>query len=245
MVSLHADHRIHPAERFAALVADGVRLAASTDLLLTVGIPPDRPETGFGWIRAGQAVPTSLPRTLRRVEAFVEKPDRATAERYMAEGLLWNSGIFIWPVARFLEELRLHAPEVAPFLELLDRGDDEGFFQAVSPISVDEAVLERSARVATLDADFEWDDVGSWEALARSRPSDDAENVAEGRLVAVDAHRNVVWSEDGPVVLFGVDDLVVVRAEGVTVVAPRGRSADWKTLLQRLPPELANPEGDR
>jgi mannose-1-phosphate guanylyltransferase len=243
MVSLHADHRIEPLEAFAELVRGGVLAASASDLLLTIGVPPDRPETGFGWIRPGDPVDVPPGVSCRRVGAFVEKPDRATAERYLAQGLLWNSGIFIWPVARFLEEIRRHSPEIAPHLALLDRGDDAAFFEAVTPISVDEAVLERSGHVGVLAATFEWDDVGSWDALARSRPADDHGNVGEGRTVAVEASGNVVWSDDGPVVLFGVDDLVVVRAGGVTVVAPRNRSADWKTLLRHLPEDLADPGG--
>jgi mannose-1-phosphate guanylyltransferase len=243
MVSLHADHRIEPLEAFSDLLRGGVQAASASGLLLTVGIPPDRPETGFGWIRPGDPVEAPPGVSCRRVGAFVEKPDRPTAERYLAQGLLWNSGIFIWPVARFLEEIRRHSPEIAPHLALLDRGDDDAFFEAVTPISVDEAVLERSGHVGVLAATFQWDDVGSWDALARSRPADDQGNVGEGRMVAVEASRNVVWSDEGPVVLFGVDDLVVVRAGGVTVVAPRNRSADWKTLLRHLPEDLADPGG--
>jgi mannose-1-phosphate guanylyltransferase len=245
MVSLHADHRIEPTEAFTALVEDGARIARDENLLLTVGIRPDRPETGFGWIRPGSPIASAEGATRAfRVDTFVEKPDLERATRYLAAGLLWNSGIFLWPVRQFLEELRRHAPEVAPHLPLLDAGDDEGFFEAVTPISVDEAVLERSTRVGMLEAAFTWDDVGSWDALARGRPADEAGNVSEGGLVAVEAHRNVVWSEEGPVVLFGVDDLVVVRSGGVTLVAPRSRSADWKTLVRHLPEGLARGEGE-
>ncbi len=243
MVSLHADHRIEPLEAFTELVLDGCRIASEADLLLTIGIPPTRPETGFGWIRPGDPVASGSSTPCRRVGSFVEKPDRATAERYLAEGLLWNSGIFIWPVARFLEEIRLHAPEIAPHLALLDRGEEAAFFEAVTPISVDESVLERSGRVGVVAATFEWDDVGSWEALARRGPTDDRGNVSEGRTVAIEATGNVVWSDEGPVILFGVDDLVVIRAGGVTVVAPRDRSADWKTLLRHLPGDLPGAGG--
>ncbi len=244
MVSLHADHRIEPEDAFVELVRDGARIARDEDILLTVGIRPDRPETGFGWIRPGDPIQGArVPTRAFRVDAFVEKPDLERATRYLAEGLFWNSGIFLWPVRRFLEEIRLLAPEIAPHLPLLDAGDDEGYFAAVTPVSVDEAVLERSTRVGMLEAGFAWDDVGSWDALARGRPTDEEGNVSEGTLVAVEAHRNVVWSEEGPVVLFGVDDLVVVRSGGVTLVAPRSRSADWKTLVHHLPEALARGDG--
>lgn len=238
MVSLHADHRIEPLEAFTRGILEAVAVARATDLLLTIGVIPDRPETGYGWIRPGDPV-TGSPHPCRRVAAFVEKPDLPRAQRYLAEGLLWNSGIFVWRVDRFLAEIRAHAPEIAPHLPLLDAGREEAFFEAVTPISVDEAVLERSGRVGVLPAPFAWDDVGSWGALPRTRPADAEGNVVEGRAMTVDARRNVIWAEDGPVVLFGVEDLVVVRAGGITVVAPRDRSPDWKDLLRHLPEDLA------
>jgi mannose-1-phosphate guanylyltransferase len=238
MISLHADHLVEPDDALAALLPRAAALAAEEGLLLTVAIPPDRPETGYGWIRPGAPLRDEAGLRAWRVGAFVEKPDRATAERYLAEGYLWNSGIFVWSAARFLEEVHLHAPEIAPHLAHLDRGDDEAFFQAVSPISVDEAVLERSGRVGTVEATFRWDDVGSWAALSRARTGDEAGNVSVGPMHAVRAGGNVVWAEDGPVVLFGVDDLVVVRTGGITVVARKDRSEEWKELVGRLPEHL-------
>lgn len=240
MISLHADHRIEPLDAFVRGMQEAVRIAAATDLLLTVGVVPDRPETGFGWILPGAEV-EGAPFPVRRVDRFVEKPDRARAEAYLAEGLLWNSGIFVWPVRRFLEEVRAHAREIAPHLGHLDRGEVEAFFDAVTPISVDEAVLERSPAVGVVPAPFAWDDVGSWSALPRTRPADAGGNVTVGPVRVVEARENVVWAEEGPVVLFGVEGLVVVQSGGVTVVAPRDRAADWKTLLDALPPALRNP----
>ncbi len=240
MVSLHADHRIDPLDAFVQGMQEAVRVSAASDLLLTIGVVPDRPETGFGWILPGDDV-EGAPFPVRRVDRFVEKPDRARAEAYLAEGLLWNSGIFVWPVRRFLEEVRTHAPEIAPHLGLLDRGETEAFFDAVTPISVDEAVLERSTAVGVMPAPFEWDDVGSWSALPRGREADAQGNVAVGPVTGVEARGNIVWAEEGPVVLFGVEGLVVVQSGGITVVAPRDRAPDWKTLLEALPPALRNP----
>lgn len=240
MISLHADHLIEPAERLAELLGRAAALAAEEDLLLTVAVPPDRPETGYGWIRPGAVLrdssgPNDPGLRAWRVGAFVEKPDLPTAERYLAEGLLWNSGIFVWRAATFLEEVHAHAPEIGPHLALLDRDDVAGFFDAVTPVSVDEAVLERSPRVGAVEATFRWDDVGSWDALARALPPDADGNVRRGAVHAVEAHRNVVWSEEGDVVLFGVEDHIVIRAGGVTVVAPRSFSPRWKDLLDHLP----------
>jgi mannose-1-phosphate guanylyltransferase len=238
LISLHADHLIDPDEALSALLPRAAALAADEDLLLTLAVPPDRPETGYGWIRPGAPIRDEAGLRAWRVGAFVEKPDLPTAERYLRGGYLWNSGIFVWSARRFLEEVRLHAPEIAPHLAHLDRGDVEAYFQEVSPISVDEAVLERSGRVGTVEATFRWDDVGSWASLSRARSGDEAGNVTVGETHPVQAGGNVVWAEDGPVVLFGVDDLVVVRTGGITVVARKDRSPDWKELVARLPERL-------
>lgn len=242
LVSLHSDHVIHPAEALDSLLRGAVAVARKTGLLLTVAVPPDRPETGYGYLLPGEAVPdVSGGVPTRRVARFEEKPDAATAARYLKEGYRWNSGIFIWRADRFLEELRLNSPEIAPHLHHLDAGDEAAFFDAVPSIAVDHAVLERSSRVAFVEAQFRWDDVGSWEALQRTRPADERGNVAVGSVHMVDCRDTVAWGEDGPVVAWGVEGMVVVRARGVTFVCPLGRARDLKTLLGQLPQELMDP----
>jgi mannose-1-phosphate guanylyltransferase len=230
MVSLHADHLIQPLAAFEESVAAAVRIARRDDLLVCIGVPPDRIETGYGHVEPGVPVDTGGPVKAYRVRAFHEKPDPATAKRYVDQGHLWNTGIFVWKASVLLEETRRHAPEVSEFLPLI-RQSDAAFFDAVPVSVIDRAVMERSARVATVRATFSWDDVGSWEALSRTRPQDARGNVAIGTARAVDARGNVVFAEEGEVVLFGVDDLVVVRTHDKTLVLPRGRAADLKTLL--------------
>ena len=242
LISLHSDHVIDPPLAFQELLEGAVRVAASTGLLLTVAIPPDRPETGYGYLLPGAPVPPVAGGVATRmVDRFVEKPDPATAARYMESGYRWNSGIFVWRADRFLEELREHSPEIAPHLPLLEAGDVDAFFLAVPAMAVDHAVLERSRRVAAVDATFRWDDVGSWEALSRTRPADARGNVGVGAVHQVDCDHTVAWGEEGPVVLWGVEGLVVVRAGGVTLVCPRERAADLKTLLAQLPAGLVQP----
>ena len=238
MVSLHADHVIRPLETFARLVADAVQLAREWGVLVTVGAPPSRPDPGFGYIQPGAPLETTGGSEAYRVEAFHEKPTPALAADYLGRGYLWNTGIFVWTARTFLEEIGIHAPEIARALPLLEEDGPAAFFETVPTISVDVAVLERSSRVAVARADFEWDDVGSWEAVARSRPSDPLGNVAAGEAYVVDSSRNVVFAEGGPVVLFGVEDLVVVRTGRVTMVTTRERSPDLKDLLARLPEPL-------
>ncbi len=238
MVSLHADHLIEPEDAFRTLVPRAAALARQEDLLLTIAVPPDRPETGYGYIRPGAEIVNESGFRGWRVGAFVEKPEHETAVRYVKDGYLWNSGIFIWTVSRFLEEIRMHAPELGAHLPLLDEGRDEAFFERAPSISVDEAVLERSGRVGTVEATFRWDDVGGWEALQRTTPTDEWGNAVMGEVHTEESEGCIVWAEDGPVVLFGVEKLVVVRSGGMTLVLPRERAADLKSLLASLPESL-------
>jgi mannose-1-phosphate guanylyltransferase len=234
LVSLHADHVIWPLDAFRNTVESAIRLAREEALLVTVGVVPDRVETGFGHIEPGATLTVDQGHEAFRVASFHEKPDPATAERYRAEGHLWNTGIFVWKAAVFLEEVRRHAPEVATHLPLLDADGAAAFFDAVPPCVVDRTVLERSRRVGCVRATFEWDDVGSWEALTRTRDADASGNVVVGSGRVVDGSENVVVADQGRVVLFGVNDLVVVRTEAETLVMPRHRAGDLKALLDAL-----------
>lgn len=233
MVSLHADHRVHSLDGFQETIQAAAEIARTHDVLVCVGAVPDRAETGFGHIKRGEALGTSGEIVAHRVQAFHEKPDAETAQRYVSEGHLWNTGMFVWKVSTFLSELAEHAPDVSDCLELLKDGV-EAFFEAVPVSVVDTAVMERSQRVATVAALFAWDDVGTWEALSRSKPADSDGNVLVGDAITVDGTGNIVFADQGDVVLFGVDDLVVVRTSDATLVMPRERAADLKTLLAEL-----------
>lgn len=233
LVSLHSDHLIRPLEGFKETVRAAVEVARTQDLLVTVGVEPDRVETGYGHIQPGEPVKAGSLDAFR-VQQFHEKPDAETARRYMDEGYLWNTGIFIWKASVFLDEVRRHAPEVAACFPALESGGAKAFFDEVPVCVVDTAVMERTHRAATVKAAFSWDDVGSWEALSRTRDGDAGGNVVEGSGRVVDGTGNVVYAEGGEVVLFGVDDLVVVRSGARTLVMPRERAATLKSLLERL-----------
>src|SRR5262249_15499181 len=152
----------------------------------------------------------------------------------MLIGYLWMSGIFVWRVGDFLDDVRRVTPEIAPALHAHAR-DMRAFFAAVTPVSVDVGVLERSDRVVVLPGDFGWDDVGTWAALRRVRHTDAAGNAAQGELHAVDAHHNVVHAPGTSVVLYGVSNLVVVVQNGLLLVTTAERSSDLKTLIEALP----------
>ena len=240
MASLHSDHVIAPNEAFQQLLVAAARCAVQHQRLLTIGVTPTRPETGYGYLKPGARLDVEF--DAYDVQQFVEKPDRELATQYIQRGYLWNSGLFVWPVRLFLEEVARHSGEIAPHLPRALDGDTETFFANVPTISVDEAVLERSDKVGVMPATFMWDDVGAWDAVGRTRDRDAAHNVAVGDVHLVDATNCIAWSDQGPVVLYGTEDLVVVRANNVTFVAPRDRTPDLKRLLERLPQHLREPK---
>jgi mannose-1-phosphate guanylyltransferase len=230
MVSVHADWSIADDAEFQKALAVAADIAERHQALITVGIVPSRADPGFGYIQPGK----DLGGGARRVERFVEKPDRARAEEMRRDGYLWNSGIFVWRVGDFLDDVRRLTPEVSRALHA-HANDLAGFFSAVTPISVDVGVLERSDRVIVMPGDFGWDDVGTWGALKRVRANDASGNAVRGHVYAVEAKDNVVHAPDMPVVLYGVSDLVVVVQNGLLLVTTVDRSSDLKTLMDALP----------
>jgi len=234
VLSLHADWHLGDGEAFRATARAALEAAARYDALVTTGIVPSRAEPGYGHLVPGDALGPGV----RRVARFVEKPKPAAARKLMDEGALWNSGLFAWTARRLTEEIRQHTPEVASALPKLEAGDVAGFFQEVTPISIDVGLLERSGRVACVSGDFPWDDIGSWSALARIGEPDARGNLTEGPVHVVASHDCIAWSDSLPVVLTGVHDLVVVCANGRILVMPRSQAGALKDTLEALPSEV-------
>jgi mannose-1-phosphate guanylyltransferase len=235
MVCVHADWAIGDVAGYQATLAEAAAVAAARHALVTVGIVPTRPDPGFGYIQPGAAVDGGV----WAVERFVEKPDRARAAQFVADGFLWNSGIFAWRAGDLLAEVDALTPEVAPALRAAG-GSLEAFCAGVrSPVAIDVGVMERSRRVLVLRGDFGWDDVGTWGALHHVRAHDGAGNALHGAAFALEAHDNVVHAEDSRVILYGVADLVVVAQPGRVLVTTRDKAAELKGLLDALPPGFA------
>jgi mannose-1-phosphate guanylyltransferase len=240
MMSIHADWAVADPDGFRAALRRAAGIAATTHALVTVGVVPSQPYPGYGYIKPGEEISDSS--GAKRVAEFVEKPDAERAKAMVREGYLWNSGIFVWCVGDFLDEVRTHCREVAPALEA-HSSDLEQFFNAVrNPIAVDVGVLERSDRVAVIPGDFGWDDVGTWAALSRVRQSDGNGNVLTGDVHAVQSSNNVVHAEGNEVVLYGVSDLVVVTHGGLTLVTTTQHATDLKQLLNALPARVRDRE---
>lgn len=238
VLSVHADWVVSDGDAFRAAAAAALDLAEREDVLVTVGARPTRPETGYGWIVPGEPLGSGF-----RIARFQEKPSADAAAGLMASGALWNTGLFAWTAKRFRAEVEEHTPELARGLPHFDAGDVDAAFKVVTPVTVDIGLLERTRRGAVLPASFGWDDVGGWPALRRVRSADAAGNVTAGEVWAIDSERCVLWSEEGPVVAFGLTDAVVVRARGVTFVTTVARAPDLKKLLDQLPPGLTGERG--
>lgn len=230
MLSLHADWAVGDDRAFRSAARTALGIAQEYDVLVTVGVKPTRNETGYGYIVPGKPLGTA--RTVRR---FVEKPSPARAALLRQRGALWNTGLFAWGAARFLGEAGAYARELKAGWPALAAGDVAGFFGAVRPASVDVAVLERTKRLAVVAGAFRWDDIGSWDALLRIRRTDSRGNVIVGNVtVAGDVKRSVIWSESEHLAVAGLEDMIVVRANGHTLVMPTGRPDELKQLVQRL-----------
>jgi len=241
---LPADHLIGNVERLREQLAAGLARAATTDALLTFAITPTYPSPGFGYLEMGpELARTPEGGVVRKVARFVEKPDIATAEQYLASGhYAWNAGMFLWSVKSFLTEADRHAPALAEFVRAFPAGDPTAYLKAkfgeLPKISVDYAIMEKAPAVETIVAEYDWDDVGMWTSLPQHLPADPHGNAVRGHFVAADAKNNVVMSNGRTIALVGVTDLVVVETPDAVLVCHRDKVQDIKKLMPQLPPHL-------
>ncbi|HEX5581686.1 MAG TPA: sugar phosphate nucleotidyltransferase [Gemmatimonadaceae bacterium] len=238
--ALHADLAVGLPGEFRRAVRRAAGIAAQEEALVVVGARPTRPETGFGYLLPGEPLDGAAGTAQNgpcRVVRFVEKPGPQLAESLIAEGALWSTGTFVWRARVVLDEMT-RAPEIAPALGALAAGDLPGFAGGVQHVSLDRALLERSERLVVLPGDFVWDDIGTWASLRRARELDDQGNGAVGPAYFAESSGNLVHTEGGPVVLYGVDSLVVVSLDGFTFVTTLERAGDLSGLLRELPGEF-------
>jgi mannose-1-phosphate guanylyltransferase len=239
LLVMPSDHRITDPDSFTAAV-ERASAIASEGWLVTFGIRPDRPETGYGYIKRGEALMTGV----FRAEQFIEKPDAATAQAYIDQGdYEWNGGIFLFKAGAFLAALERHAPAIhAAVREAADgatrdqrrvRPDGKAFANAPA-ISIDHAVMELADRIAVVPVDMGWSDAGSWDAIYEIGEKDSEGNVLGSDVLALDS-RNCLLQSSGPLlVTVGVEDLVVIATDDAILVLPRGQTQRVRAAVDAL-----------
>ncbi len=244
MIVLPTDHFVQPKERLVRILSAAAGMARSGDFLITLGIVPTRPETGYGYIEVGEKVKEVDGMAIYKVPRFKEKPNRTVAQEYYLDRKhFWNPGMFVWSAVSFFKALERHQPEMCrqlnAYAETIGTSKElEGrkkLFAALEPVSVDVAVLEKADNVLTIPSDFTWDDVGSFLALERVRKLDRDNNLSLGASLALSSYETTVINEgNGLVAVFGVSDLVVVKSGDMVLVAHKTRVPDLKEVTEKL-----------
>ncbi len=238
VLALAADHVVLNPQAFLDAVKIAARVAASGKIV-TFGITPNAPRTSYGYIRPG----TALPEGGNVVDAFVEKPDRATAEAYIKSGHLWNSGNFLFPASLMIAEAERFEPDMAAaaLRAVADATEDLGFirlepeaFSSARSKSIDFAVLERTSNAAVVAGDFGWSDIGAWDAVQEIAEADENGNVMQGSVALLDSHNSYVRSEGPLVTGIGLEGVSVIATEDAVLVMPSDRAQDVKNLVASL-----------
>lgn len=260
MAVLSADALIHDGARCGQQIRAALVRATKTDALLTFGIPPTHPATGFGYLELGDELERSGHDVFRQVKRFVEKPDAATAQHYVdSKRFLWNAGMFVWRAEAFLAEAEKNAPGLAKFIrEFPSAHPSVGSGQKPSPganqasqlyiaerfptlepkVSLDYAIMEKAAAVEVMTAEFDWDDAGLWTALPRHLPPDPSGNTLRGPVTTVASTNNIAVSNGRRIALCGVKDLVVIETADAILVCHRDAVQNIKQVVAQLPKEL-------
>lgn len=230
-----ADHRVADAEAFRRSIEVAALVAERDDRVMTLGVVPRWPETGYGYLEVGEELDREL--GVSRVVRFTEKPDLATAQSFVASGnYCWNPGIFLFRGSTMLAALEHCEPEIAAGLHEIEHAPErlDDIYPRLPSISIDFGVMEKLDDLATLPLDCGWSDVGSWAALAEILDRDVADNAVRGDVLAMEARNNLLVADQGAIAALGVEDLVVVRTPDAVLVIPKSRSQEVREIVSRL-----------
>jgi mannose-1-phosphate guanylyltransferase len=242
---LPSDHVIHDCDGFRRVLSNAFEVAASEDALITIGIQPEFPATGYGYINKGDECMRLDDFPVYSVRKFVEKPTLELARKYVNSGqYYWNAGMFIWSAASLFKALEKHTPALHAGLVAIEQDLDSGKplgevlaarYPALDKISIDYALMEKAGNVLMVPGLFDWDDVGSWPSLFKHLPHDPSGNVTRGDAYVLDGANNVVIGSDGHLVtLMGLSNCIVVHTKDVTMVCPKDRAQDIKKLVAEV-----------
>ena len=236
MLILPADHLIEGRERFYECIKFAEEIAEE-GYLVTFGIPPTRPDTGYGYIEVKGELERRGGLMAYKVKRFTEKPEKRLAEMYVKKGdYFWNSGMFVFKADSILSAFSSCLPEFYDRIEDYKKGriSLEELYRRAPSISIDYGIMEKAENIALVKANFVWDDVGSWLALERHLPKDLDNNAIFGKFYSMDTKNMIVYNEDGIVVGIGVQDLVIVKTKDVVLVCKKDRAPDIKNLLRKI-----------
>ena len=245
IVTLTADHLIEPVDLFRKTLLSAARRASEDNALYTFGIVPTCPATGYGYLERGAQIDDDGGIEHFQLLRFKEKPDRETARKYVESGqFYWNSGMFVWAADAIIAEMEKHLPGHAKALSTAVSFDQaprwkdalKEAFASIHRVSVDFAIMEKAKNVCCVASGFSWNDVGGWLALKTCLPSDEAGNCCRGQALTLDSTGNLVFCEDPDetIMLVGVEDLVIVRAMGRTLITHKDRTEDIKKLVEGM-----------
>jgi mannose-1-phosphate guanylyltransferase len=244
--TLTADHVIKDLDLFKTTLTESVNVALKNDVLITIGIQPHFPSTGFGYIETSDVFNNEGETEFLQAVRFVEKPDLETAESYLDAGnFFWNSGMFVWSAGSILKAFETHQPQLAEMAARMEQVVDTDKFDAkleeeygqLDRISIDYAIMEKSSNIITAKGVFRWHDVGCWTALEEHIDPDSTGNVIAGELVTLESANNVVYSKERLTALIGVEDLVVVQAPNATLICHKDKVQDVKKMVKLIADE--------
>jgi mannose-1-phosphate guanylyltransferase len=250
MVVLPADHLIGLPDRFLKALAYAAEIAADGQRLITLGIRPNRPETGYGYLKLGTKIVECGEFDLVNLDKFVEKPDLSTAwEYYHSKQYLWNAGMFIWHTDALRRELKAHLPGLAsainPMAEALETDDRKklteiynSFTKNVEATSIDYGLMEKSSKVVTVPVDIDWSDVGSFPSLRDIMPPQEGKNVGKFRhMIQIESNNNIVHSPDKLVALVGVNDIIVIETPDALLICHADEAQKIRKVVARMKEE--------
>ena len=239
VVILASDHEIHPISKFKKTINDAVKIAEEKELIITIGMKPTRPETGYGYLKLGKKVSGV---NANQVTRFLEKPNFSHAIQYVeSKKYLWNAGMFIAKPSVLLGEIEKFMPILYKGLKelevnLKDKKNVASIFKKFEKISIDFGVMEKTDKIVTIESDFEWDDVGNWLALSRVFKEDDDKNIVVGKGQTFDSKRLILYNDlpDEELVTFGVKDLVIINSNKRVFIFPKSRIQEIKKVIRKL-----------
>lgn len=243
MVVSPSDHLIKNKELFRDTVMAAAKIAEERDGIVTIGITPVYPATGYGYVQTAQEITGNEKIKQFKVERFVEKPDEPTATEYLKDGgFYWNSGLFIFKISVFLEAVKKFAPDLYSDLRKIqaDLGNPsfektlDTIYRAVESISVDYGIMEHAKNIYLVEGNFDWNDLGSWESVYQVDEKDENGNAANGETILIDSKNSYVYSDEGLVALVGMEDAVVVKHGNTTLVCKRDKTEEVKKIVEQL-----------